>query len=139
MIGPVFVRTIALGVAFFLSGLGGYLFLRFTGEGGLTALDMVRAALVMITGFWLVWGGTAAILGVFTPARLRQSDPTLKPLGMTAILVPIYNEDPLATFSRIAAMNRSLVDLGIADRFHFAVLSDTQSLEAAAQEAVWFE
>jgi membrane glycosyltransferase len=139
MIRPTLVRILALSVAVTLSAIGGYLFLRFTGDGGLTALDLLRAVLVIISGFWLVWGGTAAVLGVFTPAKRRRIAATQRPIGMTAILVPIYNEDPIATFARIAAMNRGLVDLGIADRFHIAVLSDTQSLEAATQEAVWFE
>ncbi|HEY0031632.1 MAG TPA: glucans biosynthesis glucosyltransferase MdoH [Devosia sp.] len=133
------VRTVALFVALSLSCAGGYLFLRFSGENGLSALDVTRAALVVLSGFWLVWGGAAAVMGVFTPARTPRFDPRAMPRGMTAILVPIYNEDPAQTFARIAAMNRSLVGLGIAERFHIAVLSDTQSLETATQEAVWFE
>jgi len=139
MIRPFVVRTAALATALVLSGTGGYLFLRFTGEGGLSALDIARAALVVCSGFWLVWGGTAAVLGVFARAERPRFDPTVLPVGRTAILVPIYNEDPSQTFARIAAMNRSLVDLGIAEKFHIAVLSDTQSLENATQEAVWFE
>ena len=139
MIRPSLIRIIALSVAATLSALGGYLFLRFTGEGGLTALDILRATLVVISGFWLVWGGSAAVMGVFTPVGKSRRTADGPPSGMTAILVPIYNEDPAATFARIAAMNRSLVGLGIAHRFHIAVLSDTQSLEAATQEAVWFE
>ena len=139
MIRPTLIRILALTVAVTLSAFGGYLFLRFTGEGGLTALDLLRAVLVVISGFWLVWGGSAAVMGVFAPARQPRIDARRPPIGMTAILVPIYNEDPAATFARIAAMNRSLVQLGIAERFHIAVLSDTQSLEGATQEAVWFE
>jgi membrane glycosyltransferase len=139
MIRPTLIRIVALTVAASFSAVGGYLFLRFTGEGGLTALDLLRAVLVVISSFWLVWGGSAAVMGVFTPGNRSRIEPTRKPDGLTAILVPIYNEDPVATFARIAAMNRSLVDLGIADRFHIAVLSDTQSLDTATQEAVWFE
>lgn len=136
---PYFIRAAAIATALLLSAAGGYLFLRFAGEGGLTALDMARAALVVFSAFWLVWGGAAAVMGVFIRVQPARFDPTEKPVGMTAILVPIYNEDPAQTFARIAAMNRSLVSLGIAERFHIAVLSDTQSLEVATQEAVWFE
>lgn len=139
MTRPHIIRTAALLTAVFLSGLGGYIFLRFTSEGGLTALDVFRGALIVFSGFWLVWGGAAAVMGVFARTGERPIDAHAMPRGMTAILVPIYNEDPAATFARIAAMNRSLVSLGIAERFHIAVLSDSQSLEAAAQEAVWFE
>lgn len=131
-------RCGALLVTLALSLTGSYLFLRFTGEGGLTALDLLRCALVAISSFWLVWGSIAAVLGVFTPKRIRQKDD--RPLvGRTAILVPIYNEDPAATFARVAAMNRSLIGLGVAESFHFAILSDTQLMECAAQEVVWFE
>lgn len=136
---PTFIRIVALLTAAALSGLGGYFFLRFTGEGGLTALDLMRGVLVVLSGFWLVWGGSAAVMGVFVPTAKRSGDARLVPQGMTAILVPIYNEDPVETFARIAAMNRSLITLGIAHKFHIAVLSDTQSMETAAQETIWFE
>ena len=126
-------------VAALLSAGAGYLFLRFAGEGGVTALDLVRTVLVIISSFWLVWGSSAAILGFLASSRKRIDEGLIAPAGMTAILVPIYNEDPVATFARIAAMNRGLVQLGVAERFHIAVLSDTQSLEGATQEAVWFE
>jgi membrane glycosyltransferase len=138
MVRPVLFRCVALLAAAGLSLYGSWLFLRFTGEGGLTALDVMRCALVAVSGFWLVWGSAAAVLGVLTFPRRRQPDKG--PLrSRTAILVPIYNEDPMATFSRVAAMNRSLVKLGQAEHFHFAVLSDSQSMEVAAQEVVQFE
>lgn len=136
---PILFRGTALFGTFLLSLLGGYLFVRFTGIGGLTALDLVRAALVVVSGFWLLWGAVAALIGVVTPSAGQPALSRVKPVGLTAILVPIYNEDPVPTFSRIAAMNRSLCALGLEDRFHIAVLSDTTSLEVAAQEAVWFQ
>ena len=69
------IRAAALLVALLLSAGGGYLFLRFTGENGLTALDLFRAGLVVLSGFWLVWGGAAAVMGVFTPARTLRPTP----------------------------------------------------------------
>ena len=135
---PVFFRSAALLIAVGFSLAGSYLFLRFTGEGGLTALDLIRCLLVAISGFWLAWGSIAALLGVFTP-KTKTAQSAMPITARTAILVPIYNEDPVATFSRVAAMNRSLIAQGVADHFHFAVLSDSQSMECAAQEAVWFE
>lgn len=135
---PVLFRCGALATALAFSVVGSYLVLRLAGEGSVNALDLLRCLLVAISSFWLVWGSAAAVLGVFR--RRPVTSPSTAPIaGRTAILVPIYNEDPVATFSRIAAMNRSLVAQGQADHFHFAVLSDTQSMECAAQEAVWFE
>ncbi|MDB5528701.1 MAG: glucan biosynthesis glucosyltransferase [Devosia sp.] len=139
MMRAALTRTGALGAAAVLSLLGGYVFLGFSSTGGISPLDVLRTALVVLSGFWLVWGGAAGIIGLFVRHRAPSFDAQQTPRGLTAILVPIYNEDPLVTFARVAAMNRSLRTLGIHDRFHIAILSDTTALEVAAMEAVWFQ
>jgi membrane glycosyltransferase len=136
---PIFTRTIALLIAALASIGGAWLYYRYIGSDAPVWLDGARGVLFAVTSFWLVWGGTTGILGASAPARLHKPEAVAPARGMTAILVPIYNEDPASTFSRIAAMNRSLIAAGIAERFHFAILSDTTSLEVAAQEAAWFE
>ena len=136
---PIFIRTFALLIAALASVGGAWLYHRYIGSDAPVWLDSARAVLFAVTSFWLVWGGTMGILGAASPKRAAQAGPVAPARGITAILVPIYNEDPASTFSRIAAMNRSLIAEGIAERFHFAILSDSTSLEVAAQEAVWFE
>lgn len=131
-------RSLALGASALLSLGGGWLYMRFIGNDGTSALDVLRTALFTLVGFWLVWGGVAGVLGILAPPK-PVATVVARPKGMTAILMPVYNEDAAASFSRVAAMNRSLVGLGLADRFHFAVLSDTNSPEVAAEEIVWFE
>ena len=138
MLLPAFFRIAALSVAAFLTALGAHIFLRLTGEGGLTAIDWLRTILVAFSGFWLIWGSAAALLGVFRPVRVDLGNPAQAPRGMTAILVPVYNEDPVATFARVAAMNRSVVKLGVAEKFHFVILSDTQVMETATQEVLCY-
>jgi membrane glycosyltransferase len=136
---PIFIRAIALLIAALASVVGAWTYYRYIGSDAPVWLDSARAVLFALTGFWLVWGGTTGVLGASTPARKAETVPVTAAKGLTAILVPIYNEDPASTFSRIAAMNRSLIAEGIAERFHFAILSDSTSLEVAAQEALWFE
>lgn len=138
MAGARLTRSLALGASALLSLGGGWLYVRFIGADGTSLLDVLRTLLFTLAGFWLVWGGVAGVLGVLAPPRQITPAPG-RPAGMTAILMPIYNEDAAASFSRVAAMNRSLVALGIADKFHFAILSDTNSMEVAAQEVIWFE
>ena len=134
----VLFRWSALLITLALSLGGSYLFLRFSGEGSISLLDIIRTLLVAFSGFWLVWGSAAAVMGVFATRR-REPETGPAATGATVILVPIYNEDAMVTFARIAAMNRSLIAEGVADRFHFAILSDSQAMESVAQEAVWFE
>lgn len=136
---PILIRAIALLIAALASAGGAWLYYRYIGSDAPVWLDSVRAVLFLVTSFWLVWGGTTGVLGAVSPRRTGVTGPVTAPTGFTAILVPIYNEDPASTFSRIAAMNRSLIAEGIAERFHFVVLSDSTSLDVAALEAVWFE
>ena len=50
----------------------------------------------------------------------------------TAILIPVYNEDPAEVSGRVAAMYRSLAATGQLEAFDFFVLSDTMNAEIGA-------
>lgn len=132
------LRALMLAICAAASVAAGWLYLDMVGSGRPSPLDWGRTTLLVIAVFWLLWGGMVGILGALSRTRSRPPA-TGRPIGLTAILVPIYNENPVETFARIAAMNRQLVALDVADRFHFAILSDTNSLEIAAQEAACFE
>lgn len=60
------------------------------------------------------------------------------PRVKTALLMPLYNEDPAATLARLARIERSLSMLGVAHWFDLFVLSDTTNEAIAAQERVQF-
>lgn len=71
-----------------------------------------------LAGFiWLngPWGAN----GAPTAAPLRR------PRTRTAILAPVHCEAPDAVFARLAAVERSLAERGVADLFDIFVLSDT--------------
>jgi len=136
--GVVGLRILMLGFAATLSLAAGWIYLDLVGGNRPGMLDWIRTALLVLTGFWLVWGGLAGLLGALVPAPALAASPG-RPQGMTIVLIPIYNENPIETFSRIAAMNRQVVAKDLADRFHFAILSDSTALEVAAQEAVAFD
>ena len=130
-------RALTLTASLLAAGLGFVVFLQFGASDGFDALDLLRAALIFASTFWLAWGAFTALAGLTTrpPAVPRDPGPLR---AMTAILVPVYNEDPVATFARIAAMEASLRATGYSDRFHFAILSDTRNDEVAARERLWF-
>lgn len=130
-------RTLTLTAALLAAGLGFIVFLQFGASDGFDAFDVLRAALIFASTFWLAWGAFTALIGLTSrpPAVPRDAGPIR---AMTAILVPVYNEDPVATFARIAGMDASLRATGFGDRFHFAILSDTRNDEVAARERIWF-
>ena len=116
-----------------------FLFLQFGRADGLDSMDITRSVLILVSTSWLAWGAAHAILGLFSrprpPPNVRPGAPIR---GRTAILVPVYNEDPVATFARIAAMDASLAATPYHDLFHFAILSDTRNDQIAERERFWF-
>lgn len=130
-------RTLLLSASLAI-GLAGFgLFFRYGAADGLDLMDFLRSGLILISTFWLAWGAVQALAGLTTrppPVPRMTGDLTV----MTAVLVPVYNEDPLVTFARVAAMDQSLQATGQGGQFHIAILSDTRDEALAAQEQAWF-
>ena len=66
------------------------------------------------------------------------ADEDFSTLPVTAIVVPIYNEEIAPVFARLRVMHDALQSLGALDRFQFFVLSDSTSSEKAlGEELAW--
>ncbi|WP_444463944.1 glucans biosynthesis glucosyltransferase MdoH [Rhodobacter capsulatus] len=132
------LRFVAIAFSL-IAGIGAFiLFLQFGSVDGIDALDVTRAVLILISTQWLALGATVAMIGLPSRARPPKYDPAAPIKGRTVVLVPVYNEDPLVTFARIAAMDASLAATGDAAEVHFAVLSDTRNDLIAAREKLIF-
>ena len=130
-------RVFALGTSIGLGAGAAALFLQFGAADGYQMVDGVRAALVFITTFWLAWGAMQSVEGL-TLFRRSTSVPKTAITTRTAILMPVYNEDPGAVFARVAAMDDAIKRLGLTEHFDFAILSDTQDDRLGAEEERWF-
>jgi len=132
------LRFVAVALSL-LSGGGAFvLFLQFGSVDGIDALDVTRALLILISTLWLAWGAIQALIGLTSTAHPPKYDPKAPIKGRSIILVPVYNEDPLVTFARIAAMDASIAATGDPAQVHFAVLSDTRNDLIAAREKLVF-
>lgn len=136
--GVVRARALALAVSLLASLTGFMLFLQFGSADGLDGLDVARSVLILLSTFWLAWGAAQGLLGLTTragpPATVTRGPVTAR----TVVLVPVYNEDPVTTFARVAAMDASVKATGTEAVVHFAILSDTGVEDIAAQERQWF-
>ncbi|MGD9918866.1 MAG: glucans biosynthesis glucosyltransferase MdoH [Paenirhodobacter sp.] len=133
------LRLLALALSL-LAGLGAFvLFLQFGSADGLDALDIFRALLILISTLWLAWGAVQAMIGLTTFSHAPRYDHDAPIRGRTAVLMPVYNEDPLFTFTRLAAMDASLQATGDPAEVHFAVLSDTRNEAIAERERHLFQ
>lgn len=109
---PAVPRAVAI-VLSLVAGAGAFmLFLQFGASDGLDFIDVLRSVLILISTWWLAWGAVQGLLGLTTHAAppLRKLDGPLT--ERCVVIVPVYNEDPVTTFSRIAAMDESLQATG---------------------------
>ena len=137
-VAVLFRRLAAMILSVLVSVAATDLFIRYANTGGMSWVDVFRCGLIAISTAWLAWGASLSLLGLFyvdDPVRRIPDDTPLR--GRTAILVPVYNEDPVSTFSRVAAMDEGLKAIGAEGLFDFAILSDTTSEVIAEQEVLW--
>ena len=132
------VRRLALAVSVAAGLVAFVFFLRFGAADGLDLIDVLRSLLLLVSTFWLSWGAMLAFVGLTTRARAPVIDRSAPLQGRIAVLVPIYEEDPVTTFARIAAMDMSLAATGHGDAFDIAILSDTRTDVVAARERLWY-
>ncbi len=130
-----FVRAASLVTAALAALVASVLMMDASVQDGVDILDLVRALLIFVTTGWLAWGAMLAFAGIL-PLR-RQPAPELhSPQPATVVLVPICNEDPICTFARVAAMDRSIREAGL--NCDIAVLSDTREPAANDRERAAF-
>jgi membrane glycosyltransferase len=108
---------------------------------GLTGLEIVVLILFAINTIWISLPVPTALAGflrlVFRPARAPGA---VGPLASrTAILMPLYNEEPARAAAAIEAMASELVALGEGRSFDLFILSDTTDgdIALAEEEVVW--
>ena len=95
--GPTRARVVALGASLALAAGAFTLFFAQRQTGGLW-VEFARSLLILMATFWLAWGASQAMLGLW-PGRAvvpRRAEPK----GRCVILVPVHEEDPRATFAR---------------------------------------
>lgn len=113
-------------------------------EGGWTVFEILAAIIFapLFVGI-AIWfcSALAGFLWLNGPHWLMGSPraaPLRRPQTRTALLAPVHCEQPDAVFARLAAIDRSLADLGVADAFDIFVLSDTDVPVILAAEETSF-
>lgn len=113
--------------------------LRFA-EDGWTLFEILAAAIFaplfigIALWFCSALAGFIWLNGPWAPKPL----PLRRPRTRTALLAPIHCEAPDAVFARLAAVERSLAERGVADLFDIFVLSDTDIPAIIAAEETAF-
>jgi membrane glycosyltransferase len=111
--------------------------------------DLPVLALFTILIAHIATGFCTALLGLYVLnrgdsariSRTIEGEPLERlPLGSTAIIMPVFNEDPSRIFEGLRVIYRSLERTGRLDEFDFFVLSDSNDPNRWIQEEVaWAE
>ncbi len=146
--GPVRLRRfVMLAGTLLLTAFGAremYLVLHVS---GLTPLEHVVLGLFVILFAWVSFSfviNLAGFLFLLSGGHRRlEIDERASPgplSSRTALLFPVYNEDPARVTARLQAMHESLGEVGASESFDFFVLSDTTRPDVwIAEEAAFLK
>ena len=134
-------RALVFGGTALLSLVAAYQMWWLLRSHGLSVLEGLLLALFVPLFAWIALSFVSAVPGFarvlsHRPLRLGLSNdgPLPELASRTALLVPVYNEDPQRTFAGVQAILESVVATGRAACFDLFILSDTRSPDVAAAE-----
>lgn len=136
--GALLLGTLVLTAAF------GYELYGVLGLEQLTPIQLLFLVLSTIAFGWIALGSLSAALGFLPLLTGEKADtidlpPADAPLNTrTALLMPVYHEDPARIAGTIQAIAFELQSLGRADAFEFFILSDTRGdVDGLYEEAAY--
>jgi membrane glycosyltransferase len=122
-----------------VTGLATAVVLASLGADSLSRLELAVVVVFALLFAWTAFSFFSALAGFFSRAGaaglrldLERAPPRLR--RRTAVLAPIYNEEPAALFGRLQAIAASLLATGQGARFDIFVLSDTTDEAIRAEE-----
>lgn len=141
-LGSAVRRLVVLGGAAFAAGLAISEMRRVLNVGGLTLLEIIVLALFAINTVWIALPSVTAMVGLLLlmfRRRVRGNTDNAQLTTRTALLIPVYNEEPSRVGAAVDAMASELVALGEGHSFDVFVLSDSTEAEVALaeEEVVW--
>jgi membrane glycosyltransferase len=102
-------------------------------NGEPTTLQRVMVVFFALTLLWISHAAASAVAGLIPARRIRLEASPAEPTR-TALVMPVYNEDPLRITAGLRAMAEGLAGLGAAGGFEIVILSDTTQPEAWMRE-----
>ncbi|MBZ8131683.1 glucans biosynthesis glucosyltransferase MdoH [Afifella sp. IM 167] len=133
-------RVIAVCSALGLIIYGIHEMIAVVAAGGVTVLEGVMTFFFAITYSWIAMSTSFAIAGLLAPRPKPTRAVPQRPLSSrTAIVMPVYNEDPDMISASLQAMGEDLARIGHAHAFEIVVLSDSNRGDSLVRETVAME
>jgi membrane glycosyltransferase len=130
-------RLFVFGVSALLTAFGTWKMYEVISPVNVTVLQVLFASFFALTFSWIAFSCASAVLGFWVLLRGKLPEPRLADvadIGRTALLMPVYNEDPERVFTALSRMGLALSREGVARNFDIFVLSDTRKENIAEAE-----
>lgn len=124
---PRWARLGVFGAALGLTLYGTWQMYEVVSLAQVTVLEWLLVILFAVNFSWIALAFTNAFLGFGATllAKRHRPSPIFALHGKTALLMPVYNEDPVRVSAALEAMLESLAATGHAGHFDCFILSDT--------------
>jgi membrane glycosyltransferase len=132
----LFARCILIAVTLGVSAYGTYQMLQVVRFASMTLLQGLMIFFFAISLAWIAFSAGSVLAGASKRREtFPQPDPSDK-TALTALVMPIYNEDPLRTTTALQAMGEALGKIGANRNFEIVVLSDSTNADAWIRETL---
>ena len=122
-------RLLTFGGAAALAGFGAHEMFAVVDIGGITHLEWLMVVLFAITFGWISLSTAACVTGVLLGWQRRRAPKDVPLASRTAVVMPVYNENPARTFAALQAIAEALVAEDQAQAFELFILSDTTNVD----------
>lgn len=126
------VRLLVFGGAAALTAFGFDQMLAVFAQGRISPLQIILLALFTLTFAWIGFAALAALAGLVLgrPPKAGERPQVFR----TALVMPLYNEDPAPSAAALQAMAEGIASTGAGDRFEIFILSDTRDPDIWVKE-----
>ena len=130
----LFARFILVGMTVAITAYGTFEMLQVVHFSSATLLQEMMIVFFALSLAWIAFSAGSVLAGW---SKRRERQPAADaPAGLTALVMPIYNEDPLRTTTALQAMAEALVGIGANASFEIVVLSDSTNADAWIRETL---
>ncbi|MGA2707492.1 MAG: glucans biosynthesis glucosyltransferase MdoH [Steroidobacteraceae bacterium] len=132
----LFARCILITVTLGVSIYGTYQMLQVVRFASMTLLQGLMISFFTVSLAWIAFSAGSVLAGA---SKHREKIPPVDPAAnstLTALIMPIYNEDPRRTMTALQAMAEALKSIGAHRGFEIVVLSDSTDADSWIRETV---
>jgi membrane glycosyltransferase len=129
----LYARFILLAVTVGVTTYGVYQMLQVVRFASMTVLQGLMIFFFAVSLGWIAFAAGSVLAGA---SKRRDPRLGLAGAGLTALVMPIYNEDPLRTTAGLQAMAEALASIDAHRSFEIVILSDSTDADAWIRETL---